>query len=65
LEENEPEIRLVPIEEEDPIGKVDKEVETEDDEYIDLDNLDEDSSDKESLVSNDSIARNADFIELY
>ncbi len=30
LEENELEIRLVPIEEEDPIGRVDEEVETED-----------------------------------
>jgi len=65
LEENEPEIRLVPMEEEDPIGRVDEEVETEDDEHIDLDDLDEDSSDEESLVSNDSITRNADFIALY
>ncbi len=62
LEENEPEIRLVPIEEDDPIGRVDEEVETEDKDHIDLVNLSEDSSDEASLVSNDSITRNADFL---
>ncbi len=65
LEENEPEIRLVPIEEEHLIRRVDKEVETEDDEHTNLDNLDKDSSNKESLMSNDLITRNTKFIELY
>ncbi len=63
LEENEPEIRLVPMEEEDPIGRVDEEVETEDEGRVDLDDLDKDSSDEESLISNDSIMWNTDFIE--
>ena len=63
LEENEPEIRLVPIEEEDPIRRVNEEVETEDEDRVDLDDLDKDSSDEESLISNDSIMWNADFIE--
>jgi len=52
----------VPIKEDIPIRRVNKEVETKDKDCIDLDNLSEDSSDEASLVLNDSIMRNVDLL---
>ncbi len=49
------------MEDQDLIGLVEEE-ETEDEDYINFDRL-EDSSDEASIVSNDSITRNADFVE--
>jgi hypothetical protein len=63
LAEDRLEIRLEYIEEPDPLEDIDAESDSTD--TVDLEGLDEDSSDAESFVSNDSITRNADFIPLW
>jgi hypothetical protein len=63
LAEDRLEIRLEYMEEPDPLEDIDAESDSTD--TVDLEGLDEDSSDAESFVSNDSITRNADFIPLW